>query len=54
MAHLGIYGKYPKFSNTFFHIFFGVNFVFMQFFLKMLSKMANSIDPDQTDPSGAD
>ena len=27
--------------------------LFIQLFLKMLSEMANSVDPDQTAPSGA-
>ena len=33
--------------------FFDLNFALMQLFLKILSGMANSVDPDQTAPSGA-
>ena len=47
------YGKCSKISNTLFHTFFGQKFTFMQLFLKIPSGMANSIDPDQTAPSGA-
>ena len=47
------YSKCPKILNTLFHTFFGVFSLLMQLFLKMLSGMANSVDPDQTAPSGA-
>ena len=44
------YGRCPKISNTF-KYFFGLNFLhFMQLLLKILSDMANSVDPDQTAP----
>ena len=33
--------------------FFGIILLFMQFFLKILSGLANSVDPDQTAPEGA-
>ena len=32
---------------------FGLGFFFMQLFLKILSQMAKSVDPDQTAPEGA-
>ena len=47
------YGKCPKILNTLFHTFFTKIFLFMQLFLKIVSGMANSIDPDQTAPSEA-
>ena len=49
------YGKCPKIFNTLFHTFFCLNFAFYAFFffLKFLSGMANSVDTDQTAPSGA-
>ena len=34
-------------------ILLGLNFAFMEFSLKILGGMANSLDPDQTAPSGA-
>ena len=40
--------KRPKISS-----FFCLTFAFMQLFLKILSGMANSVDPDQTAPEGA-
>ena len=46
------YGKCPNISNTI-PYYFGLKHVFMQLFLKILSGMANSGDPDQTAPSGA-
>ena len=60
------YSKWPKISNTSFRfnfvLFFmklflymssGILFFFMKLFLYMSSGMANSVDPDQTAPSGA-
>ena len=48
------HGKCFKISNSLFHTFlaknFGQKFAFMQSFLKILSGMANSVDPDQTAP----
>ena len=38
--------------ENFMSYFFGLTFVFMQLFLKILSGMANSVDPDQTAPLG--
>ena len=46
------YGKCPKISNTLFHTFLAKILLFMQLFHKILSGMANSVDPDQTAPSG--
>ena len=46
------YGKYPK-IQTLYSILFAYILLFMQLFLKILSEMANSEDPDQTAPSGA-
>ena len=46
-------GKCPKISNILFYIFLAYIFLFMQFLLKILGGMANSVDPDQTSPSGA-
>ena len=48
-----MYSKCPKISNTLFHIFSAKILLFMQLFLKILSGMANSVDPDQTAPEGA-
>ena len=45
--------EYLKILNTLFHIILALILLFMQLFLKMLSGMANSVDPDQTAPSGA-
>ena len=36
-----------------FNTLFFLSFAFMQSFLKILSGMANSVDPDQTAPKGA-
>ena len=47
------YSKCPKISNTLFHTFLAQILLFMQLFLKIPSGMANSVDPDQTAPSGA-
>ena len=33
--------------------YYGLNLLFMQLFLKILSGMTNSVDPDQTAHSGA-
>ena len=46
-------GNCPKISNTLFHTILAQILLFMQLFLKILSGMAYSIDPDQTAPSGA-
>ena len=46
-------GKCPKISNTLFHTFFAQISLFIQLFLKILSRKANSVDPDLTAPSGA-
>ena len=40
----------PKISNTLFHTFWDKSLLFMSLFLKILSGMANSADPDQTAP----
>ena len=42
--------KLQTLYSILFWVFF---FFFMQLFLKILSAMANSVDPDQTAPSGA-
>ena len=47
------YGKCPKISNTSLLTLFALILFFMQLFLKILSEKANSVDPDQTAPSGA-
>ena len=47
----GSYSKCPKISDTLFHIILAYILLFMQLFLKILSGMANSVDPDQTAPS---
>ena len=47
------YGKCPKISNTLFHTILASILLFMLLLLKILSGMANSVDPDQTAPSGA-
>ena len=44
------YGKCPKISNTLFHTFIGLNFAFYTGFRKILSGMANNVDPDWTAP----
>ena len=46
-------GKCPKISNTLIHNFFAHILLFVQPFPKIPSGMANSVDPDQTAPSGA-
>ena len=46
------YGKCPKISN-FVPYLFCQHFAFTHLFLEILSGMANSVDPDQTAPSGA-
>ena len=46
-----VYGKCPKTSKHFIPYFLCLNFVFKQLFLNILSKMVNSVDPDQTTPS---
>ena len=43
--------KRPKILNTIFHTVLAF-LLFMQLFLKILSRMVNSVDPDQTAPSG--
>ena len=48
-----IYGKCPKISNLLFHIFLAKILHFMKLLLKVLSGMENSVDPDQTAPSGS-
>ena len=48
MYIFGEYGKCPKTSNTLFHTFLAQILLFMQLFLKILSGMANCVDPDQT------
>ena len=47
-----MYGKCPKISNTF-HTILAQALLFMHLLLKILNGMANSVDPDQTAPSGA-
>ena len=47
------YGKCPKILNTLFHTFVDKIMLFMWLFPKILSGMANSVDSDQTAPSGA-
>ena len=47
------YGKCPKISNILFHMFLAFSFLFIQLFIKILSGMVNSVDPDQTAPLGA-
>ena len=52
-SHLSKYSKCPKYP-TLYSILFWLKFCFfMGLFLKNLSGMANSVDPDQTAPSGA-
>ena len=52
-THFCQFGKCPKISNTLFHSLLAKILLFMQQFLKLLNGMANSVDPDQTAPSGA-
>ena len=47
------YDKCPKISDTLFYTILALASLFMQLFLKILSGMANSVDPNQTAPSGA-
>ena len=47
------YGKCPKISNTLFPTILAKILLLMHLFLKILSGMANSVDPDQTALSGA-
>ena len=42
------YCKFPKISNTLLHTFLPKFCFFTQLFLKILSGMVNSVDPDQT------
>ena len=46
-----VYGKCPKISNTLFQTSLAESLLFMQLSLKILSGMANSVDPEQTAPS---
>ena len=45
-----VYDKYPKKFRTLYSILFWPKFCFLysELFLKVLSGMANSVDPDQT------
>ena len=48
-----MYDKFPKILNTSFNPFFGLNFAFYAVASSNTdSGMANSVDPDQTAPSG--
>ena len=51
---LNCYSKCPKISNTLFYTILAKFLLVMLLMLKILSGMANSVDPDQTAPSGAD
>ena len=42
-----------KFQTLYFILFWPKFCFLMQLFLKKFSRMANSVDPDQTAPSGA-
>ena len=53
MVYYAIYGTCPKILNTLFHTFLAKIVPFVHLFLKILSGMANSADPDQTAPEGA-
>ena len=46
-------GNFPKNFEHFIPYFIGLNFLLGQLFHKLLSGMLNSVDPDQTAPSGA-
>ena len=46
------YRKCPKISNTLFCTILAKILLFMHPLLKILSGMANSVDPDQTAPEG--
>ena len=43
-----LFYRCPKISNTLFHTFLACILFFMQLCLKLLSRMANSVDPDLT------
>ena len=47
------YGKCRKILNTLLHTFLAEILLFMQFFPKILSRIENRVDLDQTAPSGA-
>ena len=51
-AYLSDYGKCPSFKY-FMSLFLAKILLFMQLFLKILTGMVNSVDSDQTAPSGA-
>ena len=53
MTMVNDYSKCPKILNTLLQTFLAEILLFMQLFLKILSGMVNSVDPDQTAPSGA-
>ena len=53
LGHKTIYGKCSKIWNTLFHTFLAKILPFMLLFLKILTGMTNSVDPDQTAHSGA-
>ena len=42
------YSKYPKIWNSLIHTFLVCFFLFVQLFLKIVSGMANSAEPDET------
>ena len=46
-----LYGKCPKISKTLLNTFL-LSLLFVQLFLKNVSEMSNSVQPDQTAPSG--
>ena len=48
--HINRFGKCPKIINTLFHTFLVKILLIMQLLLKILSGMANNVDPDQTAP----
>ena len=51
LCHFDMYGKFPKISNTYCILFWPKFLFFVQLFLKVLSGMTNSADPDQTAPT---
>ena len=51
--HVCVYGKGPKILNISFHASLAQILLVMQLFLRILSGMANSVDPDHIAPSGA-
>ena len=53
LHHKPNYSKWPKISNPLFHPLLAYILLSMLLLLKILSGMANSVDPDQTAPSGA-